>query len=286
MKQGTTITPEHLIFLLLTALPLALGIGYALAYSLGLTGALAEGLTGKHWAQVLGSPVTWRSLGFSFYVAVVSIGLAVVAAMVLVIHWHRDLERGWLSFLIYWPLTLPAMVVAFFIFQVLSKAGFLSRLAYQLGWTAGINDFPDLVNDAYGIGLIAAHGLMALPFFMILYANLYRAGGLPDLSQTAATLGAAPRQVVWRVVVPVLLRQSFTTVVLYVLFVMSSYEIPLLLGSQSREMITVLAIRKLQRFNLLDIPQAYALSVLYSGLVLLLVLWLLGKKRGNSEIWL
>ena len=267
------------LFFALTAFPLLLGIGYALLFSLGLAGMLSEGFTSEHWQAVLGSESFWETMAFSIYVALVSIGLAVTLAMLLVVRWPRTFESTPLSFFIYWPLAIPAIVMAFLIFQLLSKGGALSRLAFQLGLVDGLSQFPDWVNGQYGIGIITAHFFMALPFFLILYTQMYSHEGLKGMMQQAFTLGANRRQAAWRVAVPVLLRRSFATVVLYFLFVMGSYEIPLLLGSQSRQMVSVLTIQKLQRFNLADIPQAYTISVVYSVMVVALVLWLLGAKK-------
>lgn len=264
------------IFLALTAFPLLLGIGYALLYSLGLAGILSEGFTLEHWAAVLGSGSFWATMAFSAYVAFVAIGLAVGLALAVVVRRPEAFSGGKLSFFIYMPLGIPAIVMAFFIFQMLSKGGMLSRLAWQLGIIDGLQRFPDWVNGQHGVGIMVAHCCMALPFFIILYSNMYQSEGLPALMQQAQALGATPRQASRRVAVPILLRRSFATIVLYFLFVMSSYEIPLLLGSQSRQMVSVLAIQKLQRFNLGDIPQAYAISVLYSVIVIALVFWLPG----------
>lgn len=270
------------LFFLLSAFPLLLGIGYALLYSLGLTGILGEGFTLEHWQAVLGSAVFWETMAFSTYVALVSIGLAAGLALAVVVRRPSTFSSGALSFFIYLPLAIPAIVMAFFIFQLMSKGGTLSRLAFQLGLIEGLQRFPDWVNSQYGIGIIAAHFLMALPFFIILYTHIYQSEGMPALVQQALSLGASRRQAAWRVAAPALFRRSFAIVVLYFLFVMGSYEIPLLLGSQSRQMISVLAIQKLQRFNLGDIPQAYAISVFYSMLVIVLVVGLLRSKMRDT----
>jgi putative spermidine/putrescine transport system permease protein len=120
---------------------------------------------------------------------------------------------------------------------------------------------------------------MATPFFIILFSNLYHNERLDEYATLAATLGAKHVYVARKVIIPVLLYRSFATLVLYFVFILSSYEIPLLLGSQSRQMISVLTIQKLQRFNLNDIPQAYAISVLYGIIVIISVASLLKNKR-------
>ena len=263
------------LFLLLAVGPVALGLGYALLYSLGLAGLLGQGFTLAHWTRVLTNPEFWWSLGFSTGVALVTISLSTGLALLAVLRWRDGLLRGLRAYTFYLPLAIPATVMAFLVFQWLGDAGLLSRLAYALGLTTSTTQFPTLINDQWGIGIIVAHVLMATPFLTIFFANLYRSERVAELRGLAATLGLSPGAAARRLVVPLLLRRGRATLLLYGVFVFSSYEIPLLLGSQSPAMVSVLAIRKLQRYNLGDIPQAYVISVLYAFiLALVLLLWL------------
>lgn len=266
------------LYLLWIALPIGLGLGYALLYSLGLTGLMSDGFTLAHWKAVLGGSVFWSSLAFSVWVAACSMLVAGGGALMTVMARREDLKTGRLPYLYYVPLTLPAMVVAFYAFQLLSRGGLLSRLAYRAGLVRGMESFPDLVNDGYGVGIVFAHVFMAFPFFCLLFGSLYRSERLDTYAELASSLGAGPKELKRRVLVPVLLRRAFPTLLLYFIFMLSSYEIPLLLGSRSREMISVLTIQKLQRFNLLDIPQAYVISVLYSVIVMAMLLLFLAPR--------
>lgn len=260
------------IFLILAALPLLAGWGYAGAYSLGLTGLLSEGFTWGHWEKVLSDSAFWQSLGFSLYIAGVSVTVAIGLALPAAIAWQRDFREGWLSYAVYLPLTAPAIVVGFFTYQLLARGGLFSRLSYQLGFTGSLQAFPDWVNDPYGVGIIVAHVWMATPFFVLLFVNVFQSEQLGALGQAARTLGAGPGHIARRIFAPVLLRRAFPTLLMYGLFVMGAYDIPLLLGAQSPQMISVLAIRKLQRFNLMDVPQAYAISAFFVVTVILFLL--------------
>lgn len=262
-------------FLLLTGLPVLLGLGYALLYSLGLLGLLSRGFTLSYWLAVLGDTEFWSALTFSILVALVTIGASTGLALLAVLRWRNHLLEGPRAYAYYMPLALPATVMAFLVFQWLGDAGLLARVAYQVGLIEATTDFPDLINDRWGIGVIAAHVLMATPFLTIFFGNLYRSERVVDLTAVAATLGLASTSTARRLVLPLLLRRGKATLLLYAIFVFSSYEIPLLLGSQSPQMISVLTIRKLQRYNLADIPQAYTIALLYALLLAGgLLLWL------------
>ncbi len=258
-------------FILFAAVPVLFGFGYALLYSLGLTGVLSDGFTTNYWEETITATAFWKSLGFSLYIALVVMMISLFFSLWIVISWTRQLNKGLLSYITYLPLAFPAIVMAFFSFQFMSKSGFLSRLCYQLGWIDKLEQFPDWTNDAFGISIMFSLCLLITSFFIILYSNLYQNERIAELKALAVTLGARPGQVIFKVIVPILLKKSAFTIMLFVIFIMGTYEIPLLLGRQDPSMLSVLIIQKLQKFNLADIPQAYAIAVIYILLIVTII---------------
>jgi len=259
------------IFILFAAVPVLLGFGYALLYSFGLTGILSEGFTTEYWEKTLLATEFWKSLGFSLMIALVVMTISLFFSIWIVISWTKNLYKGLLSYVTYLPLAFPAIVMAFFSFQLLSKSGFISRLIFNLGWIDDLTQFPDWTNDAYGVAIIFSLCLLITPFFIILYSNLYQNERIPELKALAQTLGAKKNQITTKIIVPILLKKSAFTIMLFVIFVMGTYEIPLLLGRQDPSMLSVFIIQKLQKFNLADIPQAYAVAVIYILLIATLI---------------
>lgn len=268
-----------MLFGLLAVLPLVAGLGFALLYSLGLTGLLSEGFTLKIWHQIITDREIWFSFLYTAYIAVFSIGISLILSLGLVIFYHNSLDKSHISFFFYLPLSIPAIVMAFYIFQVLGGSGLFSRLAYQLGMIQSVTQFPSMINDLGGIGIITAHVLMATPFFTIFFHNIYRGEQVGHMIELASTLGAGKRYINRTVVVPMLLRRGFSTIMLYVIFVLGSYEIPLLLGREYPQMLSVLIINKLRKFNLMDIPEAYGVAVLYAAIVLTIVVITFKKRK-------
>jgi putative spermidine/putrescine transport system permease protein len=256
------------VYVLVAALPLLLGVLYAVLYSFGFVGALSEGFTLKHWAWALGANEIIFSIGYSLYIALSSIVLSALLAMLLVMKYSDQLNAGPLSFSIYLPLAIPPAVAAFFSFQLLSGGGLLSRFLYQVGVIDSIQAFPELINDPYGLGIIVTHVMLAFPFFTLVYLNVYRSKRIEELSQLAETLGAKSHQVKFMVVMPILLKGGLPTNLLFFVFVLGSYEIPLLLGRQSPQMMSILTLRKLERFDLATIPQAYVVALIYTLLMI------------------
>lgn len=272
-----------LLFLLLAVVPLVLGIVYALCYSLGLTGILSQGFTLKYWQQALSDIGFWFSLGYTFYIAFVTIGLTVIMALTLALYLRKPLRSGFAGFSVYVPLAFPAIVVAFLAFQLASQSGFFARIVYQLGLISDSSSFPELINDPLGIGIIAAHTFMAVPFFTLYFMNLHDQENIAELSQVAETLGASRAEQIRRIAVPMLLRRAFSTLVLYTIFVMGSYEIPLLLGRQSPQMMSVLVIRKLRKFSLATIPEAYITALVFIAIIIGLLMVIFNWRKSSYD---
>lgn len=251
-----------------TLVPLLAGLGYALLYSLGLVGALAQGFTLAYWEAILGSTRFWANLGFSLFLAVASIGTALVLALWWTLRYRRLFRRGVMQIALYVPLIFPAIVAGLVCFQLWSNGGLLARLAFQLGWIGVPQEFPGLVHHTWGLGILLTHALLAAPFFTLLFLGIWPQQLLDELMQTAATLGASRRQQVRRIALPVLLREARPTLLLYGLFVAGSYEIPLLIGAQHPQMVSVYTVTKLNRFDLSDRPEAFVIAFCFTVLVL------------------
>lgn len=269
------------LFLLLAVVPLLFGTIYAILYSTGAIGLMSEGVTFSYWRQTLVNLEFWYSFGFTFYIALVTISLTIISALSITLFLKKPFQRGVPGFSLYVPLAFPAIVVAFFVFQLASQSGFLSRIAWQLGLISNTASFPGWVNDPYGIGIIAAHTFMAMPFFTLYFINIYEQERVKEFSQVAQTLGASRLKQFIRIEIPILIRRAFPTLTLYTIFVLGSYEIPLILGSQSPQMMSVLIIRKLRKFSLSTIPEAYVIALIFISIIILLLI-LIFKTRTFS----
>ena len=280
MKAGKSIA--WIVFVLLVILPVSASLVYAFLYSVGLTGLLSDGYTIAYWQQLRTNSPFFFSLLYSMIIAVISIGLAVCIALWLTLRYGTTLQRRNISFILLLPLGIPAVVAALMTYQLLSPSGWLSRLTYAVGLTAGPDAFPALINDRLAVGIIITHIILAVPYFTALFRNIYRQEQGDLLLLTARNLGAENGQASRTIVIPLLLRSAFPSVLMFLLFVMGSYEIPLLLGVSDPRMLSPLIADKMFRFDLLDKPLAYAMLVSYVLLVLLLNMLLLRKNARHA----
>ncbi len=261
-----------------------LGLVNALLYSVGLTGPLATGLTGEHWQQLIGESGLVGSMVYSLYIALASIGLSVLVALAIVLRRGNQYNpaRQTLTTLLYVPLLFPALVMAFYLFQLLSGAGWLSRILFQMGLVSTASDFPELVQDFAGLGIVLAHVLMAFPFFTLLFQSIFTDARLADYRQSTLTLGATEAQFRRRVAVPILLRRATPTLVLYGVAVLGAYDIPLLLGRSYPQMLSVFITTRLQRFDLAELPMGYGAGFLVAVFLLTIIGFMVRTTRNYA----
>ena len=109
-------------FMLLVVLPFAGSLIYAILYSFGLTGIVANGFTTTHVSLILQNPEMFFSLIYSFYIAFCSMFISLILSIGGVLFFKTAITKSKWSFFSYLPLALPAIVTAFVSLQVLNKS--------------------------------------------------------------------------------------------------------------------------------------------------------------------
>ncbi len=282
-ERGALQVALLLLYAMLTLVPLLAGWLYSLAYSLGLAGAFSQGFTLANWERLLpgtpGGAELYQTLGYSFWLALAS--LAGVLLMALLISYTVLFSRrgralyGWL----FLPLTLPPVVAAFAAYLLLNPAGLLSRLSYALGLSTGIETFPRLVNDAFSLGIIATHVFLLAPFFSLVFVHQAGLERMGELRRLARSLGCGRRGFFARVYAPLLLRRNLPLILLYGVYLLGTYEIPMLLGRSAPRSISVYITEQLTRFDTGNFALGHAAAVLYALLVALALFGLLRLRR-------
>ncbi|WP_293373946.1 hypothetical protein [Nevskia sp.] len=259
------------LFALATGGVVLLALAVAAAGSVGLIGGVDTAFTGAHWRAILSAPTLWLSLAYSAAIAVLSLLPSVALALLIVLAAGARLRRAPLDALLVLPLAFPGVVAALVAVQVLGGAGWLSRFAHAAGLVAGPEQFPALVHDRLGIGVVITHSLMVTPFFVLLIARMSILERLDDLAALGRSLGATSAQALWSIRVPVLLRGLSPVAAVYGAALLASFEVPLLIGAQHPAMIAVEIDRHLRPLDLATRGQGYAMACVY--LLLLSTAW-------------
>lgn len=257
---------------------LALLVGGNLALALGLAGAQSLGLLSwppvarvdaRGWRQLLDTGEFWHALGYSVVLTVVTVLLAVGLALLLQRALGTTLRHGLVARILYLPLAVPGVAAALLAFIVLGDSGILSRFGHTLGWVATPADFPPLLFEASGRGIVLTHLVLVTPLFVLLFERLAQHLHLPALLEQARALGASSWRA-WRVVaLPLLLRQALPVIAVYALALLGAYEIPLMIGGTRPPMVAVVIAQAVNGYDLATRPQGYAMACAYLALVML-----------------
>jgi putative spermidine/putrescine transport system permease protein len=257
------------VVLLLFGGGLLLGMVQALGY---LPGAGLGALSWGHFALVLADPDFLQSFWLTLYIAgvstIIAAGLSVVAALVLValVERHRVIH-----FIFQIPLTVPHLVIAVAAMFMLAPTGLFARAAVALGWIASPSDFPLLVNDTWGVGIILAYVWKEIPFItLMILATLRHSGN--ELLDVGRTLKAGAWQRFRFITLPIIFPALGASSLIVFAFTFGAFEVPFLLGRTYPMTLPVWAYKNYSDIDLLARPEGIATGIVIALVVMAAVI--------------
>lgn len=212
---------------------MVLGFNAPLIYMLSLGFWSKTGFTLEHYRALGEAPVYLKVLGNTFQVAVVATGANVLVGYPLA-YWMRGLgpqARLCAMTLVVLPFWISILVRTYSWIVVLGNAGIVNR---TLEWLR-LTDAP--VAFLYNqLGVTIGMANVLLPFLVLpLYAAMVR---IDDrLLQAAASLGASPRTIFWRVFFPLTLPALGAGTLLVFILCLGFFITPAILGGGKVPMI-------------------------------------------------
>lgn len=216
---------------------------------------------------------TLLTLRLAATATIVSAVLAVSGAL-LVRSTHRGKRLATVVFQCNLP--VPHIVGGAAMVLLLSQSGLVSRVTHALGLTDSIADFPPLVADRWGIGILAEYVWKETAFIGIVVLAVL-SSGVAELEDVARSLGASGWQRFRHVVLPLITPAVASTSVIVFAFSFGSYEIPYLLGRSYPVTLPVLAYQSYTNSDLTARSVAMSIAVVITVLIGVLVaayLWL------------
>ena len=261
--------PALTVVLLLFGGGLILGVIQALGH---LPGAGLGELSGDHFVRVLTDPDFLQSFVLTFYIAGVSTimaaGLSVVAALVLATLAER---YRIIHFIFQIPLTVPHLVIAVAVMFMLAPAGLFSRAAVSLGWMNTSSDFPLLVNDTWGIGIILAYVWKEIPFItLMILATLRHSGN--ELLEVGRTLKADAWQRFRYITLPIIFPSLGAASLIVFAYTFGAFEVPFLLGRTYPMTLPVWAYKNYSDIDLMARPEGIATGIVITLVVMAAVI--------------
>jgi putative spermidine/putrescine transport system permease protein len=258
------------------------GLLYSILQSLGYQPLLGQtNLNLDAYTSLLFSDeyaeVFWSGLGFSLWISIISTALsAVLAVLLALVIVHTASGTHHWTLLLQINLPVPHLVAGVAMLFLASQSGLLSRLSAAFGLTQLPADFPVLVRDTNGMGIILAYVWKETPFIGVIVLGVLRTMS-ESYDLVARNLGASRWQSFRYITLPLIAPSLLSSSLIVFAFTFGAYEIPALLGVRFPRALPVTALRLFTDADLNARPQAMALSILitvFISFVIVMYLWL------------
>ncbi len=262
---------------------LLIGLGAGILQSFGVIPAF--GLTKpsfKYYIEILRDRQTLTAILFSLRIAFSSAALATLLGVLGCALLVRQNKSNSLSRrLVQIPIVVPHVVVALFIVTIFSQNGIMARLAYSIGLIDEQQQFPMLLYDRFGIGIILGYLWKEVPFIIYfvytLMANIDR-----RLGEAARNLGASKSQAFLKVILPLCRNTILSGFLIIFVFALGAYELPFLLGATTPQALPVQAYLEYVHPDLHNRPYAMALNGVISLISLICAFIYLKLRKGGK----
>ncbi len=223
------------------------------------------------------SPLFYQSLFFSLWVSFAATLISAIVAVGLAFWLRKYTDRSRLLYaVLQFNLPIPHIVGALALLMLLGQSGLVSRLGFAFGWIDSPSQFPVLVKDQYGIGIIMEYVWKEIPFIAVSILSVLKSWILPFEKQITM-LGATPWQRFRFVTLPFMMPPLLAASIIVFAFTFGSFEVPYLIGSLSQPTLPVIAFERYLNPNFGFRSEAMALNVIITvisfGLIGLYMKW-------------
>lgn len=207
------------------------------------------------------------TFGISLSTTLLTVAFAIASAMALR---HSFFGKRVVNFLYQFPITIPHLVIAIGTMFLFSQSGTFARLAFDVGLISDQGQFPQLVNDRLGLGIIYVYLWKQIPFVGIIVLAIMQTMG-NDYEELARSLGATKMQTFRHILLPIIIPGILPASIICFAFTFGSYEVPFLLGRPYPAVLSILAYRLYDNVDLNARPQAMAMAVFMTVFLMLFV---------------
>src|SRR5262249_32653814 len=150
------------------------GLALAAAQSLGYFAPTGENdLTLRHYVSLGNDREIYASLWLTLKLATAATMISAVAGLALALGLRVSARRSpAIKLLLQIPLSVQHLAMASALITVIAPSGLLARLANAFGFIGQPADFPALINDRYGAGIVLAYILKEVPFIALMTLTL------------------------------------------------------------------------------------------------------------------
>jgi putative spermidine/putrescine transport system permease protein len=252
--------------ILFTVILIGYGLMMAISESLHENGRF----TFRYYMNVFENDIFIASFRHSLFIALVSTLLSVIIGLFLTRWLHYYLRNRFAKVFLWIPMLFPHFVWGYMMLLLFSQTGWVSSFFYHIGVIHNPDQFPVIIKDSYGIGIIITYVWKEIPFVILMLLPVYSQLN-HRLSSVVKTLGGNEwhvfKTVEWPWVFPVLLEVS----VIIFAFILSAYEVPYLLGTTYPKMISLLVYEWFFEGDWSNRPQSFAAMMSVTLLIFMIM---------------
>jgi putative spermidine/putrescine transport system permease protein len=253
---------------MLTCILFFAGLVEGFIQSLGLTSIYdVSQISFKHYEELLKSSEFWDcfflTIKISIISTLISVFLGLFIIFLLFIIKTSKYSRFTLVIKNFFqiPMLFPYLVSGYIIFMIFTQSGWISSILFNMGIIEKITDFPVIINDEFGFGIIIAYIWKTSPFVVLmLFSVVLKVES--SWVELGYMLGASRFNFFKEVIFPLLISPLKISSFIIFTYTFADFEIPFLLGVTYPKMISVYSYQIYMNGNLIDRPKALAINVL------------------------
>lgn len=244
------------------------GISEGFLKSIGIKTIIGESnFTIKYYSGLLLSNEFWDSFFITLRISLISTVTSGILGMIItyclfIIKSNKSFKKMTFSLrFIQIPLLFPYLISAYLIFLLFTQSGLISRIVYNLGIIDSMGEFPILVNDKFGIGIIITYVWKTCPFVVLmLYPIILKMK--KSWVEVGRVLGANKLLIFKEVLFPLLVRPFIMACFIVFSYTFLAFEVPYLLGVTYPKTLSVYAYQLYTSGKLIERPTVMAINMI------------------------
>lgn len=243
------------------------GIGIGITQSFGVVPVFnLYKPTFKYYTEIFMRKDTLDSIFYSLKVAFVSSFISVILGILICFCMvYSGKDKGFMLNVTKIPILVPHVIVALMLVNIISQNGLLARILYQLGFIKEQSDFPLIIFDKAGAGVILAYLWKEVPFVIYFIISLMSAVS-SKLAEAAVNLGAGRVEAFLKITLPLCYNTIISAFLIIFAYSLGAYELPLLMGGTVPKALPIMAYIEFQKPDLRLRPYAMA----YNGILIVI----------------
>ena len=224
------------------------GIGIGITQSFGVVPVFnLYKPTFKYYTEIFMRKDTIDSIFYSLKIAFVSSLISVILGILIcfcMVCTGKD--KGFMLSVTKIPILVPHVIVALMLVNIISQNGLLARLLYQVGLIKEQSDFPLIIFDKAGVGVIFAYLWKEVPFVIYFIISLMSAVS-SKLGEAAVNLGAGRLEAFFKITLPLCYNTIISAFLIIFAYSLGAYELPLLMGATVPKALPIMAYIEFQK---------------------------------------